>query len=153
MSIELSAIKTLDKLGYTYHGGELWKPPIGDTPEFVEIKDDQHSKTVSNRNINRFHEKAERINEITHWFDFKKVAEVMKFLGWQWRDIGVPTEQDVKSYCINTVVNVYNKTLETHQPQSHNSAGFHISSIIEDDDTISISVKFILTELDAFTPE
>jgi hypothetical protein len=26
---ELAAIKTLEHLGYTYHGGELWKPPLG----------------------------------------------------------------------------------------------------------------------------
>lgn len=150
MSIELSAIKTLDKLGYTYHGGELWKPPIGEVPKFAETK---VSQTVTKCKIDRVKEKSERLNEIAHWFDFKKVSDVMQFLDWHWWDIGVTTEQNVKSYCLNAVVNVYNKTLETHQPQSHNSGGFHISSIIEDDDTISISVKFILTELDAFTPE
>ena len=31
---EQSAIKTLEQLGYTYHGGELWKPPLGKAPEF-----------------------------------------------------------------------------------------------------------------------
>lgn len=25
----LAAIKTLQRLGYTYHGAELWKPPLG----------------------------------------------------------------------------------------------------------------------------
>lgn len=24
-----AAIKTLERMGYTYHGGELWKPPPG----------------------------------------------------------------------------------------------------------------------------
>ena len=24
-----SAVKTLEHLGYTYHGGEFWKPPLG----------------------------------------------------------------------------------------------------------------------------
>lgn len=24
-----AALRTLDGLGYTYHGGELWKPPLG----------------------------------------------------------------------------------------------------------------------------
>lgn len=26
---EISAMKTLEYLGYTYHGGEYWKPPLG----------------------------------------------------------------------------------------------------------------------------
>ena len=30
-----AAIKTLANLGYTYHGGELWKPPIGKPPEYI----------------------------------------------------------------------------------------------------------------------
>lgn len=29
-----SAIKTLEQLGYTNHGGEFWKPPIGKAPDF-----------------------------------------------------------------------------------------------------------------------
>jgi hypothetical protein len=29
MNKALSAIETLKRLGYTYHGGELWKPPLG----------------------------------------------------------------------------------------------------------------------------
>lgn len=29
-----AAIKTLQNLGYTYHGAELWKPPIGKVPDF-----------------------------------------------------------------------------------------------------------------------
>jgi len=33
-----SAIATLQHLGYTYHGGEQWKPPIGPAPVFSEEK-------------------------------------------------------------------------------------------------------------------
>ncbi|MFL3604255.1 hypothetical protein ACJU4I_10805 [Pseudomonas aeruginosa] len=33
-SLELSAVRTLEALGYTYHGGEQWKPPIGKAPDF-----------------------------------------------------------------------------------------------------------------------
>jgi hypothetical protein len=29
----IAAIKTLDKLGYTCHGAELWKPPLGKPPK------------------------------------------------------------------------------------------------------------------------
>ena len=29
MNKALSAIETLKRLGFTYHGGELWKPPLG----------------------------------------------------------------------------------------------------------------------------
>lgn len=30
-----AAISTLENLGYTYHGGELWKPPLGECPEHI----------------------------------------------------------------------------------------------------------------------
>lgn len=34
-----AAIKTLQHLGYTYHGGELWKPPLGNkTPDDTEAR-------------------------------------------------------------------------------------------------------------------
>jgi hypothetical protein len=29
-----AAVKTLDRLGYTYHDGEMWKPPLGKAPAF-----------------------------------------------------------------------------------------------------------------------
>lgn len=31
-----AAIATLTSLGYTYHGGQMWKPPLGQPPEFVK---------------------------------------------------------------------------------------------------------------------
>ena len=33
---EEAAIKTLNRLGYTYYGSELWKPPLGKAPSWVE---------------------------------------------------------------------------------------------------------------------
>lgn len=30
---EQSAVKTLERLGYTYHGGTQWKPPLGKSAE------------------------------------------------------------------------------------------------------------------------
>lgn len=30
----MAAILTLQGKGYTYHGGQLWKPPIGNKPDF-----------------------------------------------------------------------------------------------------------------------
>lgn len=33
----ISAIATLERLLYTYHGGELWKPPLGKTPDHIEF--------------------------------------------------------------------------------------------------------------------
>lgn len=32
---ERSAVKTLEALGYTYHGGEQWKPPLGKAPDYI----------------------------------------------------------------------------------------------------------------------
>ena len=30
-----AALKTLQDLGYTYHGGEMWKPPLGTPPAYI----------------------------------------------------------------------------------------------------------------------
>jgi len=30
-----SAVRTLHSLGYTYHNGEMWKPPLGKRQEYV----------------------------------------------------------------------------------------------------------------------
>ena len=32
-----AACATLQRLGYTYHGGEQWKPPLGTPPDFTLI--------------------------------------------------------------------------------------------------------------------
>jgi hypothetical protein len=34
---ESSAIDTLRLMGYTYHGGDLWKPPLGEAPDFDRL--------------------------------------------------------------------------------------------------------------------
>lgn len=31
---EAAARRTLERMGYTYHGGEAWKPPLGPAPNF-----------------------------------------------------------------------------------------------------------------------
>lgn len=152
MSIELSAIKTLDKLGYTYHGDGVWKEPKKTLKELLQPSF-VNAAVVKHKEIDRTTEKAERLNEIAHWFDFKKVSDVMQFLGWQWRSSGVPTEEEIRSFCLSVVTDVYNKTCATMTSHSYDSGGFFIQSNIEDDDTISISVKFVLTDWDAFTPE
>jgi hypothetical protein len=36
LTLESSAVETLTRLGYTWEGGELWKPPIGKKPVFME---------------------------------------------------------------------------------------------------------------------
>ena len=33
----VAAIRTLERKGYTYQGGELWKPPLGKQPSFVML--------------------------------------------------------------------------------------------------------------------
>lgn len=32
---DVAAVKTLEMNGYTYHGGALWKPPLGKAPECI----------------------------------------------------------------------------------------------------------------------
>ena len=30
-----AAVKTVEQLGYTYEGGQLWKPPLGEAPAYI----------------------------------------------------------------------------------------------------------------------
>jgi hypothetical protein len=40
-----SAIRTLESLGYKFCGGEYWKPPIGNLPDFIgKTKEEAESK-------------------------------------------------------------------------------------------------------------
>ncbi|WP_353627556.1 hypothetical protein ABNQ24_12380 [Ralstonia pseudosolanacearum] len=34
----LSAVRTLERMRYTYSGAELWKPPLGKPPVWVDVK-------------------------------------------------------------------------------------------------------------------
>jgi hypothetical protein len=42
---DISAVATLTLLGYTYHGGKLWKPPLGKPRQSLpdEITDNSES--------------------------------------------------------------------------------------------------------------
>ena len=51
-SIAQAAIKTLENLGYTYKGAELWKPPIGKKPGLNII-----GKGLDNADIEKIYEK------------------------------------------------------------------------------------------------
>lgn len=34
-NINIAAINSLEQLGYTYHGGQIWKPPVGEAPAYI----------------------------------------------------------------------------------------------------------------------
>lgn len=34
-----AAVKTLERMGYTYHGAQLWKPPLGNKPAWLDALD------------------------------------------------------------------------------------------------------------------
>ena len=63
----IAAIKTLDFLGYTYHGGEQWKPPL-ETPQqrtWVGLTDDDLKKLkllTFEKEINADGEEQEAVN-------------------------------------------------------------------------------------------
>lgn len=39
LAIDLASFRTLEMLGYTYNGGEYWKPPLGKVDENVTCFD------------------------------------------------------------------------------------------------------------------
>jgi hypothetical protein len=41
----LAALRTLDRMKYTYHGAELWKPPLGKPPGHI-YEPDEYGKRV-----------------------------------------------------------------------------------------------------------
>ena len=49
-----SAIKTLEHLKYTYHGGEYWKPPLGKLKALAQL--DQDEVDIRSRLYQRIHE-------------------------------------------------------------------------------------------------
>jgi hypothetical protein len=52
-----AAIATLKGLGYTHHGGQLWKPPVGQKPDF-DLIDSLRAEVES------LHASAETVNEV-----------------------------------------------------------------------------------------
>jgi hypothetical protein len=47
---QAAAVKTLQRLGYTYHGAELWKPPLGKPPAYIAAQE-QAGQMVSDEQI------------------------------------------------------------------------------------------------------
>ena len=71
-----SAERTLINLGYSYKGGELWKPPVGKAPNFslidrlnkrIEDLDFERKKAFKARSdyFNKFKEAENQCNELT----------------------------------------------------------------------------------------
>ena len=104
--------------------------------------------------MNRTIEKKELIQEVMQNFNFERVARVMQWLDWKW-PVGnkVPSEQELKSFVEKACEISYDRCLENSTIGHHIMGGFDIRAIMEDDSTISLSVKFVLTEWDAYSPE
>ena len=41
-----AALRTLEGLGYTYHGGDQWKPPLGPVPDLAKLSPEQELRWV-----------------------------------------------------------------------------------------------------------
>jgi len=39
MNSHASAVRTLERMGYTHEGGELWKPPLGEEPDWDLVRE------------------------------------------------------------------------------------------------------------------
>jgi len=106
------------------------------------------------KRMNRTIEKKELIQEVMQNFNFERVARVMQWLDWKWA-VGnkVPSEQELKSFVEKACEISYDNCLEYSTIGHYVTGGFDIRAIMEDDSTISLSVKFVLTEWDAYSPE
>lgn len=62
-----SAVKTLERLGYRDNGGELWKPPLGQKPDFSlmdQLKAENEALRESNDKLTRRNEMLEQNVEV-----------------------------------------------------------------------------------------
>ena len=59
---ESTAVDTLEKMGYSWNGGELWKPPIGKVPYY--IRNNKNTKTTYEKVC--FEKPSEFVFEILH---------------------------------------------------------------------------------------
>lgn len=106
------------------------------------------------KRMNRKIEKQELIQEVMQNFNFERVARVMQWLDWKWA-IGnkVPSEQELKSFVEKACLRCYDDCLEKSTIGHYITGGFDIRATMEDDSTISLAVKFILADWDAYSPE
>lgn len=79
MSPLVAARKTLERLGYTYHGGEQWKPPLGEIPLRLSEEALAESKWMQFLNL-----RQQAIKELySNGMNVNEIARVMSLTGSQ----------------------------------------------------------------------
>ena len=87
--MQTSAEKTLQRLGYTDHGGELWKPPLGSVPAWARPEQEpRREPTFWQVRIVKAHPKSEP----EHWPDDLKLKYMAQELA-EYRDANAAPAQ------------------------------------------------------------
>lgn len=67
------------------------------------------------------------VDEIMDWFDFNRVAQVMKFLDWEWLmedGLRVPCESEIREKCRKYLSQVYDKAVRQGRKYEMRTGGF-----------------------------
>ena len=100
---------------------------------------------TTSRNIFDPNALTERFNRCMEEIDFRKIENVMQFLDWKWRDIGVPTQENMR----NTCRYLFDRCLEQLGGRCFAycaTGGF----VVEVDQHATVSVRFELQSWDEF---
>lgn len=71
-------------------------------------------------------DKQQHIEEIMDWFDFNRVAKVMKLLDWKWAStvFGVPCEGQIREHVRKNLSEVYDKATGQGREYEIQTGGF-----------------------------
>lgn len=86
---------------------------------------------------------SKQITEILEEFDFEKVHQVMTFLKWEWRDLGVPSVDTIKSEVKSQIERCIKDAIANKTTMYTSTGGF---SVYCDPQEKLIQLKFELAE-------
>jgi hypothetical protein len=84
-------------------------------------------------------------------FDFEQVHKVMKFLDWQWADVGVPEVSDLRKHCRKYLQNVIVGALErkdTGGEYIEGCGGFRFEAKLYEDGFLWLRMSFSIEDWD-----
>jgi hypothetical protein len=82
----------------------------------------------------------EHIDQVMESFDWEKVHKIMNYMNWQWTNIGIPEESDLKEKVQELMYAVHN-----HHGSTMSSGGFQVSYHRLPNDEDLFRVLFVLT--------
>ena len=97
-------------------------------------------------------ELRDAIDQVMDWFDFDRVAQVMKILEWKWTGIGVPSNPELRSAARSLMTTAAKEMMDENLSQYTTATGGFSTTIYYDPvHGYEVDLKFILAEWSAFS--